>query len=122
MFYLVFLFGLLLDLEFFLCDGLKGENLSKKAKEKKDALIKRIKEAKLRWVVCLHLLQILVLKILLQSIILISVSPNSFPQDFKDKSKCFTFNVSVFPSGESGATQRGLSMNLRDAKIKEKCI
>lgn len=36
-----------LDLELFLCDGLKGENLSKKAKEKKEAFIKRIKEVKL---------------------------------------------------------------------------
>ncbi|XP_068426489.1 src kinase-associated phosphoprotein 2 [Clinocottus analis] len=48
---------LISDLEYFLCDGLKGENLSKKAKEKRDAFIKRIKEVKL-----------------------------CFPQDFKDKS------------------------------------
>ncbi|XP_034409382.1 src kinase-associated phosphoprotein 2 isoform X1 [Cyclopterus lumpus] len=48
---------LLSDLEYFLCDGLKGEHLSKKAKEKKDAFIKRIKEVKL-----------------------------GFPHDFKDKS------------------------------------
>ena len=34
----------LIDLETFLSDGLKGENLSKKAKEKKEAFIKRIKE------------------------------------------------------------------------------
>ncbi|XP_038125365.1 src kinase-associated phosphoprotein 2 isoform X1 [Cyprinodon tularosa] len=47
---------LISDLEQFLCDGLKAENLSKKAKERKEALIKRIKEVKL-----------------------------SFPQDFKDK-------------------------------------
>ncbi|CAL8247084.1 unnamed protein product [Lota lota] len=45
------------DLETFLSDGLKGENLSKKAKEKREAFIKRIKEVKL-----------------------------GFPQDFKDKS------------------------------------
>ncbi|KAM7420638.1 hypothetical protein PAMA_015053 [Pampus argenteus] len=45
------------DLETFLCDGLKGENLSKRAKERREAFIKRIKEVKL-----------------------------SFPQDFKDKS------------------------------------
>ncbi|XP_059909588.1 src kinase-associated phosphoprotein 2 isoform X2 [Gadus macrocephalus] len=45
------------DLETFLNDGLKGENLSKKAKEKKEAFIKRIKEVKL-----------------------------GFPQDFKEKS------------------------------------
>ncbi|XP_038563341.1 src kinase-associated phosphoprotein 2 isoform X2 [Micropterus salmoides] len=49
--------SLISDLEFFLCDGLKGENLSKKAKERREAFIKRIKEVKL-----------------------------GFPQDFKDKS------------------------------------
>ncbi|KAM6994256.1 src kinase-associated phosphoprotein 2 isoform 2-T2 [Tautogolabrus adspersus] len=48
---------LISDLEQFLCDGLKGENLSKKAKEKRETFIKRIKEVKL-----------------------------GFPQDFKDKS------------------------------------
>ncbi|XP_078109256.1 src kinase-associated phosphoprotein 2 [Sander vitreus] len=48
---------LISDLEYFLCDGLKGENLSKKAKEKREAFIKRIKEVKL-----------------------------GFPQDFKDRS------------------------------------
>ncbi|TNN02487.1 src kinase-associated phosphoprotein 2 isoform X1 [Takifugu flavidus] len=47
---------LISDLELYLADGLKGENLSKKAKEKREAFIKRIKEVKL-----------------------------SFPQDFKDK-------------------------------------
>nr|XP_046256335.1 src kinase-associated phosphoprotein 2 [Scatophagus argus] len=47
---------LISDLEAFLSDGLKGENLSKKVKEKREAFIKRIKEVKL-----------------------------SFPQDFKDK-------------------------------------
>uniref|UniRef100_A0A672MMU5 Src kinase-associated phosphoprotein 2 n=1 Tax=Sinocyclocheilus grahami TaxID=75366 RepID=A0A672MMU5_SINGR len=36
------------DLETFLTDVLKGENLSKKAKEKKDAFIKRIKDVKSR--------------------------------------------------------------------------
>lgn len=45
MIYLVFVFWVS-DLEHFLNDGLKGENLSKKAKEKKDAFIKRIKEVK----------------------------------------------------------------------------
>ncbi|XP_044063402.1 src kinase-associated phosphoprotein 2 isoform X2 [Siniperca chuatsi] len=49
--------SLISDLEYFLCDGLKGENLSKKAKERREAFIKRIKEVKL-----------------------------GFPQDFKDKS------------------------------------
>ncbi|TDH11945.1 hypothetical protein EPR50_G00065710 [Perca flavescens] len=48
---------LISDLEYFLSDGLKGENLSKKAKEKREAFIKRIKEVKL-----------------------------GFPQDFKDRS------------------------------------
>ncbi|KAM4601492.1 src kinase-associated phosphoprotein 2 [Polymixia lowei] len=49
--------ALLSDLETFLSDGLKGENLSKKAKDKREAFIKRIKDVKL-----------------------------GFPQDFKDKS------------------------------------
>ncbi|XP_029307190.1 src kinase-associated phosphoprotein 2 [Cottoperca gobio] len=48
---------LILDLDYFLCDGLKGENLSKKAKEKREAFIRRINEVKL-----------------------------CFPQDFKDRS------------------------------------
>ncbi|CAN9514308.1 unnamed protein product [Ophioblennius macclurei] len=48
--------ALISDLENFLSDGLKGENLSKKAKEKREALIRRLKDVKL-----------------------------SFPQDFKDK-------------------------------------
>uniref|UniRef100_A0A3B4BSF9 Src kinase-associated phosphoprotein 2 n=1 Tax=Pygocentrus nattereri TaxID=42514 RepID=A0A3B4BSF9_PYGNA len=48
--------ALVSDLETFLADVLKGENLSKKAKEKKDAFIKRIKDIKA-----------------------------SYPQDFKDK-------------------------------------
>lgn len=34
------------DLENYLIDGLKAENLSKKAKEKREAFIKRIKEVK----------------------------------------------------------------------------
>lgn len=37
-----------------MCDGLKGENLGKKAKERREALIKRIKEVKLGYV-CLVL-------------------------------------------------------------------
>ncbi|XP_030012837.1 src kinase-associated phosphoprotein 2 isoform X2 [Sphaeramia orbicularis] len=49
---------LISDLETFLSDGLKGENLSKRAKEKREAFIKRLKEVKL-----------------------------GFPQDFKDKSE-----------------------------------
>lgn len=44
MLYLVFF----LDLELYLCEGLKGEHISKKAKEKREAFIKRIKEVKLR--------------------------------------------------------------------------
>uniref|UniRef100_A0A8C1L8W9 Src kinase-associated phosphoprotein 2 n=1 Tax=Cyprinus carpio TaxID=7962 RepID=A0A8C1L8W9_CYPCA len=39
---------LISDLETFLTDVLKGENLSKKAKERKDAFIKRIKDVKTR--------------------------------------------------------------------------
>ncbi|KAJ3597545.1 hypothetical protein NHX12_001068 [Muraenolepis orangiensis] len=45
------------DLETFLSDGLKGENLSKKTKEKREVFLKRIKEVKL-----------------------------GFPQDFKERS------------------------------------
>ncbi|KAF3839851.1 hypothetical protein F7725_018568 [Dissostichus mawsoni] len=48
---------LISDLEYFISDGLKGENLSKKAKEKRDAFIRRIQELKL-----------------------------GFPNDFKDRS------------------------------------
>ncbi|CAL1611293.1 unnamed protein product [Knipowitschia caucasica] len=50
--------ALVSDLEVFLCDGLKGENLSKKAKEKREVFLKRLKEVKL-----------------------------GFPHDFKDKSE-----------------------------------
>lgn len=39
------------DLELYLCDGLKGENLSKKAKERRDTFVRRIREVKLR---CVH--------------------------------------------------------------------
>ncbi|XP_047453601.1 src kinase-associated phosphoprotein 2 [Mugil cephalus] len=39
--------SLISDLEYYLSDGLKGETLSKKAKDKREALIKRIKEVKL---------------------------------------------------------------------------
>ncbi|KAH1176607.1 src kinase-associated phosphoprotein 2 isoform X1 [Mauremys mutica] len=38
--------SLLADVDTFISDTLKGENLSKRAKEKKDALIKKIKEVK----------------------------------------------------------------------------
>uniref|UniRef100_A0A1A8HLY4 Src kinase-associated phosphoprotein 2 n=1 Tax=Nothobranchius kuhntae TaxID=321403 RepID=A0A1A8HLY4_NOTKU len=48
--------SLISDLEHFISDGLKGETLSKKAKEKRESFIKRIKEVKL-----------------------------SFPQEFEDK-------------------------------------
>lgn len=40
-----FLFHVL-DVETFVADTLKGENLSKKAKEKRDSLIKKIKDVK----------------------------------------------------------------------------
>ncbi|XP_020792925.1 src kinase-associated phosphoprotein 2 isoform X2 [Boleophthalmus pectinirostris] len=48
--------ALISDLEVFLSDGLKGENLSKKAKEKREVFIKRLQDVKL-----------------------------GFPNDFKDK-------------------------------------
>uniref|UniRef100_A0A3P8UZX1 Src kinase-associated phosphoprotein 2 n=1 Tax=Cynoglossus semilaevis TaxID=244447 RepID=A0A3P8UZX1_CYNSE len=41
---------LISDLEHFLNDGLKAENLSKKAKEKREALAKRIRDVRLRYV------------------------------------------------------------------------
>lgn len=50
--------ALISDLESYLSDGLKGENLGKRAKEKREALIKRLKEVKL-----------------------------GFPHDFKDRSE-----------------------------------
>lgn len=39
-----------LDVDTFISQTLKGENLSKKAKEKKDVLLKKIKEVKARYV------------------------------------------------------------------------
>ncbi|XP_073341421.1 src kinase-associated phosphoprotein 2 [Pagrus major] len=66
---------LIADLESFLCDGLKGENLSKKAKEKREAFIKRIKEVKL-----------------------------SFPQDFKDKSGDDSEEEEEFDSNNEGGS------------------
>lgn len=47
---------LISDVELFVCDGLKGENLGKKAKERREALIKRIKEVKLGYVGSCHLM------------------------------------------------------------------
>lgn len=38
--------NLLADVETFVADILKGENLSKKAKEKRESLIKKIKDVK----------------------------------------------------------------------------
>lgn len=49
------------DLENYLTEGLKGESLSKKAKEKREAFIKRIKEVKQRCVCTGHTLKIIVL-------------------------------------------------------------
>jgi hypothetical protein len=43
--YTVFIFHGL-DVETFVADTLKGENLSKKAKEKRESLIKKIKDVK----------------------------------------------------------------------------
>ncbi|XP_034030890.1 src kinase-associated phosphoprotein 2 isoform X2 [Thalassophryne amazonica] len=66
--------ALISDLEAFLCDGLKGENLSKKNKEKREAFIKRIKEVKL-----------------------------SFPQDFKDKTECSDDDDDVDSNNDGGS-------------------
>ncbi|KAM3872657.1 src kinase-associated phosphoprotein 2 [Diretmus argenteus] len=65
---------LISDLETFISDGLKGESLSKKAKEKRDAFIKRIKEVKL-----------------------------DFPQDFKDKSEDSDDEDEVDSNNEGGS-------------------
>uniref|UniRef100_A0A674MCD2 Src kinase-associated phosphoprotein 2 n=1 Tax=Takifugu rubripes TaxID=31033 RepID=A0A674MCD2_TAKRU len=67
---------LISDLELYLADGLKGENLSKKAKEKREAFIKRIKEVKL-----------------------------SFPQDFKDKYAEDSEEEEDWDSNEGGSLQ-----------------
>ncbi|XP_041648538.1 src kinase-associated phosphoprotein 2 [Cheilinus undulatus] len=67
---------LISDLEHFLCDGLKGENLSKKAKEKREAFIKRIKEVKL-----------------------------GFPQDFKDRSGDDSEEEEVDSNNDGGSLQ-----------------
>ncbi|XP_060906781.1 src kinase-associated phosphoprotein 2 isoform X2 [Labrus mixtus] len=66
---------LISDLEQFLSDGLKGENLSKKAKEKRETFIKRIKEVKL-----------------------------GFPQDFKDKSGDDSYDEEEVDSNNDGGS------------------
>ncbi|KAM3613969.1 uncharacterized protein V6R79_007751 [Siganus canaliculatus] len=66
---------LISDLEHFLCDGLKAETLSKKAKEKREAFIKRIKEVKV-----------------------------GFPQDFKDKSGDDTDDEEEVDSNNDGGS------------------
>ncbi|KAM9309124.1 src kinase-associated phosphoprotein 2 isoform 2-T2 [Pholidichthys leucotaenia] len=68
---------LISDLEYFICDGLKGENLSKKAKEKREAFIKRIKEVKL-----------------------------GFPQDFKDRSGDDSDGSEEVDSNNDGGSER----------------
>ncbi|KAJ0000323.1 hypothetical protein NQD34_012165 [Periophthalmus magnuspinnatus] len=66
---------LISDLEAFICDGLKGENLSKKAKEKREAFIKRLKDVKL-----------------------------GFPYDFKDKSEDDYEEEEEFDSNNDGGS------------------
>lgn len=46
MYLLLFFSFINLDVDSFISDILKGENLSKRAKEKRDALIKKIKDVK----------------------------------------------------------------------------
>ncbi|XP_059195607.1 src kinase-associated phosphoprotein 2 [Centropristis striata] len=67
---------LISDLEYFLSDGLKGESLSKKAKEKKEAFIRRIKEVK-----------------------------SGFPHDFKDKSDDSDDEEEVDSNNDGGSLQ-----------------
>ncbi|XP_006636117.1 src kinase-associated phosphoprotein 2 [Lepisosteus oculatus] len=68
---------LISDLETFLSDVLKGENLSKKAKEKKDAFIKRIKEVK-----------------------------SSYPQDFQEKRDAEDSDNYEEPDGSDSISER----------------
>lgn len=44
----MFIFLLYLDVETFVSQTLKGENLSKKAKERREVLLKKIKDVKAR--------------------------------------------------------------------------
>lgn len=84
------------DLENYLIDGLKAENLSKKAKEKREAFIKRIKEVKQGYDSWLEPAYIKILqfwfalqvhKLLWLILFAVLFLPNSFPQEFKDKGK-----------------------------------
>ncbi|XP_033983968.1 src kinase-associated phosphoprotein 2 [Trematomus bernacchii] len=68
---------LISDLEYFISDGLKGENLSKKAKEKRDAFIRRIQELKL-----------------------------GFPHDFKDRSGDEEDDEEEVDSNNDGGSQQ----------------
>lgn len=47
-FFKVYFFFLYLDIDTFISQTLKGENLSKKAKEKREVLLKKIKDVKAR--------------------------------------------------------------------------
>lgn len=67
--------ALIAELELFVCDGLKWENLGKKAKERREALIRRIKEVKL-----------------------------GFPQDFKDKNGEFSDEDEEVDSNNDGGS------------------
>uniref|UniRef100_A0A8C7WZ88 Src kinase-associated phosphoprotein 2 n=1 Tax=Oryzias sinensis TaxID=183150 RepID=A0A8C7WZ88_9TELE len=67
--------ALISDLEHFLCKGLKGELLSRKTKEKREAFIKRIKEVK-----------------------------QGFPQDFKDKGSADTDEDEEADSNNDGGS------------------
>ncbi|XP_074539911.1 src kinase-associated phosphoprotein 2 [Halichoeres trimaculatus] len=69
--------SLISDLEHFLNDGLKGETLSKKAKERREAFIKRIKEVKL-----------------------------GFPYDFKDKGGDDSDDEEEVDSNNDGGSER----------------
>lgn len=79
-----------------MCDGLKGENLGKKARERREALIKRIKDVKQGYV---HLVvchtaschSMLGFSCRMSALTSVYLVPNRFPQDFKDKSECWFF-------------------------------
>ena len=115
MIYLFFFSFFSLDLEQFLHDGLKGENLSKKAKDKKEAYIRRIKDIKLRYFLMLLLkmsLYFLNFKRCKHSHCL----SNSFPHEFKDKGECCSFFMSIYVlyvlSYTSGPQPGGLDLTL----------
>ena len=75
--------------------------MSKKAKEKKEAFIKRIKEVKLGYaysytsLYCLSFWHLTENTIFDSFLITVVASSNSFPEDFKEKSKLYLLVMSL---------------------------